>query len=116
MEYTIKNNIQDEPAFAWWIPFVMKKTASIISKAATKYWYCMHKFGIEIPKSVQHAIAIDEELGNTMWQGAIALEMMNIRIAFEEYEGDTKDLHDYEHILGHLIFDVKLGENFRRKA
>ena len=51
-----------------------------------------------------------------MWQDAIALEMKNVRIAFEEYEGDIKDLHEYEHISGHLIFDVKLGENFRRKA
>ena len=116
MEYDIKNNIQDEPAFAWWIPFVKRKTASIISKAATKYWDRTHKFGIEILKSVQHVIDIDEELGNTMWQDAIALEMKNICIVFEEYEGDTKDLHDYEHISGHLIFDVKLGENFRRKA
>ena len=38
MEYAIKNGIQDEPVFAWWIPYVKKKTAAIISKATTKYW------------------------------------------------------------------------------
>ncbi len=52
MDYAIKNIIQDEPAFAWWIPFVQKKRDSIISKATTKYWECTHKYGIEIPKSV----------------------------------------------------------------
>jgi hypothetical protein len=32
------------------------------------------------------------------------------------YEGDTRDLIGYQSIGCHLIFDVKLGENFRRKA
>ena len=44
------------------------------------------------------------------------MEMKNVRVAFEEDQGDISDLKDYEHISGHLIFDVKLGENFRRKA
>ena len=33
-----------------------------------------------------------------------------------EYKGDVKDLIGYQRITGYLIFDVKLGENFRRKA
>ena len=37
MEYAVHNNIQDEPAYSWWIPFVKKKPASIISKVKTKY-------------------------------------------------------------------------------
>ena len=116
MEYAICNQIQDEPAFAWWVPFVQKRHASIISKAKTKYWERTHKFGIEIPKDVEHARRIDEANGNTLWQDAIALEMRDNRIAFEVHEGDVSELKDYEHISGHLIFDIKLGENFRRKA
>eukprot|EP00980_Cylindrotheca_fusiformis_P019278 scaffold6593_cov83-Cylindrotheca_fusiformis.AAC.1 len=42
--------------------------------------------------------------------------MTNIRVAFEEHEGDPNDLIGYQEITGHLVFDVKLGENFRRKA
>ena len=67
MEYVISHKIQDQPAFAWWIPFVKSKRASIISKAATKYWDRTHKFGIEVPKSVKEAIRIDKENGNTLW-------------------------------------------------
>jgi hypothetical protein len=37
-------------------------------------------------------------------------------VAFEVYEGDTTKLEGYQEITGHLVFDVKLGENFRRKA
>ena len=44
------------------------------------------------------------------------MEMTNNRCAFEHYEGNTSELVAYEDITGHLIFDVKLSENFRRKA
>jgi len=36
--------------------------------------------------------------------------------AVAEYKGDVKDLIRYQRITGHLIFDVKLGEIFRRKV
>ena len=44
------------------------------------------------------------------------MEMKNNRVAFETYEGKVEDLIGYEEISAHLIFDVKLSENFRRKA
>ena len=43
-------------------------------------------------------------------------EMKNVKIAFEEYEGDVKDLVGYQKVKCHIIFYVKLGKNFRRKA
>ena len=98
MEYAIKHNIHEEPAFAWWVPFVKRKRTAIISKATTKYWDRTHKYGIEIPKSVQDAIRIDKENHNTLWQDAIAMEMKNLHIAFEVFEGDIQDLKDYEYI------------------
>eukprot|EP00978_Attheya_sp_CCMP212_P004834 scaffold10631_cov58-Attheya_sp.AAC.2 len=42
--------------------------------------------------------------------------MKNVWIAFEEYDGSPEELIGYEEITGHLVFDEKLGENFRRKA
>ena len=42
--------------------------------------------------------------------------MTNNRCDFEHYEGNTSELFSYEDITGHFIFDVKLSENFRRKA
>jgi hypothetical protein len=44
------------------------------------------------------------------------MEMRNVRVAFEEFDGDPNTLIGYTQITGHLVFDVKLGENFRRKA
>ena len=36
-EYAVASKIDDEPAFAWWVPYVLKKREHIISKAKAKY-------------------------------------------------------------------------------
>ena len=115
-EYAVRNGIQDEPAFAWWVPYTLKKRQRIISKAKTKYWDRTHKYGVRIPKSIQEAKQIDEENGDTLWMDAVRMEMKNVRVAFDAYDKDPDTLIGYTQITGHLIFDVKLGENFRRKA
>ena len=114
--YAVDRKIQDEPAFAWWVPHVLKKRAIILQKVKSKYWARTHKYGIRIPKNIKEAIAIDAENGDTQWTDAIKLEMRNVRVAFEEFHGDPQSLVGYTEITGHLVFDVKLGENFRRKA
>jgi hypothetical protein len=114
--YATDRNIADEPAFAWWVPYTLRKRKRILQKVKSKYWARTHKYGIRIPKSIKEAMEIDRELGNTLWMDAIKLEMQNVRIAFEEYDGDPNALIGYTQITGHLVFDVKLGENFRRKA
>ena len=44
-------------------------------------------------------------------------EMKNVRPAFEVFEKRKEDIPiGYQQIKFHMIFDVKLGENFRRKA
>ena len=43
-------------------------------------------------------------------------EMKNVRVAFEIYEGKIADLVGYQKVNCHIVWDVKLGENFRRKA
>jgi hypothetical protein len=70
-----------------------------------------------IPKSVKEAQAIDAENGDTLWWDAIMKEMQNVRPAFEKWEESKKDLPvGYQKIKCHFVFDIKMGENFRRKA
>jgi hypothetical protein len=52
-EYAIANKIDQEPAFAWWVKFVMRKRERIISKLQKKYWRTEYKFGVEQPAMKQ---------------------------------------------------------------
>ena len=116
-EYAISARISKEPAFAWWAPSVFKKRNRIITKTKSKYLLRTHKFGIEIPKSVMQARQIDAKCGNTLWWDAICKEMKNVRPALEVFEGGIEKLPSgYQEIKCHMIFDVKIGENFHRKA
>ena len=66
-EYAVQARVSEEPAFAWWAPYVLKKRNRIIGKAKSKYWLRTHKFGIKIPKTVEQARKFDKENGNTLW-------------------------------------------------
>jgi hypothetical protein len=68
-EYAVTKGINHEPAFNWWVPHVLKKLDRIISlvrKRTTHYLKRTHKFGIEVPKTVKEALALDPKIGNTL--------------------------------------------------
>ena len=115
-EYAIQMGIDKEPSFIWWVPYLIKKRTAIISKIKSKYWDRTHKYGIRIPKSVKEVFEIDQENKNKLWQDAIELEMKNVKVALELCETNPKDLMGYKHVGTHMIFDIKLGKNYRRKA
>ena len=116
VRYAIKHGIDKEPVFNWWVPYVTRKAKQIISKLKSKYWQRTHKYGIRIPKTVEEAYAIDRENNNAYLTEAIREEMEKIKGAVRIHYGTSKDLIGYQQITCHIIFDVKLGERFRRKA
>ena len=91
-EYAVSSHISEEPAFTCWSPSVLKKRNSIIAKTKSKYCLWMHKFGIEIPKSVLQVRQIDAKCGNTLWWDAICKEIKTVRPSFEVFEGDVHQL------------------------
>ena len=117
-EYSIAQEIDHEPAFNWWVNQVMNKRMRIISlvkKRSARYLKKTHKFGIEVPRSVAEAYALDETNKNTFWADAIAKEMKDVKPAFKKLEnGETVPI-GYQRVNCHMIFDVKM-EDFRRKA
>ena len=115
-QYSYQHKISDEPAFAWWVPHVINKRERIIARVKSKYWMKTHKFGIRVPKIVEEAKHLDQENGDPSWWDAICQEMKNVRIAFDTYDGDIYDLVGYQFVKCHKIFDIKMGENFLRKA
>ena len=58
-----------------------------------------------MPKTVQEALKLDKENGNTLWYDAITNEIKNVRIAFEERKGKENEIPPgYQKIKGHIIF------------
>jgi hypothetical protein len=119
-EFAVASRIAEEPAFAWWVPYTLKKRNRIIAKvkrAKSKYHLRTHKFGFKVPKTVEEAREIDLENGDNLWWEAIAKEMRNVRPAFQIWEKSQSEIPvGYQKIRCHMIFDIKLGENFRCKA
>jgi hypothetical protein len=92
---------------------VLRKRNRIIGRIGSQYWVRTHKFGVKIPKNVTQAVLFDKDNGNTLWRDAICEEMKNVRPALEVWEKDISDLPPgYQEIAWHMIFDVKMGENF----
>ena len=62
-------------------------------------------------------LQIDKENGDTKWWYASVQEMRNVRPDFQVHKGTKADLPiGYQQIKCHIIFDVKVGGEFRRKA
>jgi hypothetical protein len=71
-EYAVTQGIDHEPAFCWWVPHVLKKRDRIISAVSKRFHKRTHKFGIEVPRTVDDAIRLDRENGNTLWMDSVA--------------------------------------------
>ena len=106
-EYAVAQGIDHEPAFGWWVPYVLKKRDRIVASVSKRYHKRTHKFGFEVPKTVKRAKEIDLANGNTLWQDAIAKEMEAVRVAFEILHDGRAPPIGHQEIKCHLIFDIK---------
>ena len=52
-EYAVASHIDQEPAFAWWVPHVIRKKEAVMSKVKSAYWLTTHKYGIKYPKQLK---------------------------------------------------------------
>ena len=61
-EFAKARDIDDEPAFLWWMPYTLRKRDVIIGKVKV---HCIrritHKYGIELPKSISHSESLDKD-------------------------------------------------------
>ena len=113
-EYARARGIDTEPAFEWWVPHTQKKRQVILSALKKRIRKTTHKYGIEIPTSVEHAFDLDRKNGNNLWKDALEMEMYNICVAFEILEDGKTAPAGYTKASGHLIWSAKI--DFTRKA
>ena len=115
-EYAVANNIEEEPAFKWWVKDTLRKHNRIVSKVKAKYWRTTHKFGIEVPKLVTEAYTIDQKTGTRLWTDAIAKEMKNVRVAFEKLEGVLERKHTGNYSKSELLQILQLYFNAKAEV
>ena len=113
-EFARARGIADEPAFAWWVPYTLRRREIILAKIKARIRKTTHKYGIEIPTNIKHAFEIDKANNNTFWRDAVAKEMTEVGIAFEVLEHGEKAPKGWSKVTGHLVWDVKM--DFTRKA
>jgi hypothetical protein len=113
-EFAREKGIDQEPAFAWWVPYTLKKRNAILGAVKSRLRRTTHKYGIELPRNLAHAHLIDRNNGNTFWQDATAKQMFNVGISFEILDKGRRAPPGWTPVTGHLIFDVKM--DFLQKA
>ena len=113
-EYARARAIDDEAAFAWWVPYTLRKRDIILSSVKSRIRKTTHKYGIEVPTSLKHAFKLDEQNGDGFWRAATNLEMTNVGVAFQVLGENEKAPPGWSKVTGHLVFDVKM--DFTRKA
>ena len=113
-EFAKARGIDDQPAFIWWVPYTLRKRDVIVSAVKARTRKVTHKYGIELPTTVEEAYELDRRNGNDYWAKAIAKEMKNVGIAFQLLDENENLPVGWIKVTGHIIFDVKM--DFTRKA
>ncbi len=83
---------------------------SLVKMHSARYLKHTHKFGIECPKTVEDALDLDKQSGNTMWVDAIVKEMKHVQVTFGPLKDGIQPLNGC-----HMMFDVKMA-NICQKA
>lgn len=113
-EFVTSKGIQDEPAFAWWVPYTLKKRDRIIAAVKARTKKKTHMYGVEIPSTVKEAYELDIQNGNDLWRKLIEKEMKNVMVAFEIMEDDDQLEPGRKPVECYMVFVCKM--DFTRKA
>jgi hypothetical protein len=65
-QYAVEKDLQDKPAFLWWVPHILNNRHRIISSAMKRYLKRNQKFGIEIPMTWNDCVCQYKENDNTL--------------------------------------------------
>ncbi|CAJ1937304.1 unnamed protein product, partial [Cylindrotheca closterium] len=117
----IMMNVDDEePAFAWWVPYTLRKRDRVlkaVKRRAVKRQK-PEKFGIEVPgpgpRGVARAYELDAQNGTSHWNDALIKEVKTILPALKILKEDEDVPVGYQLIELMTVFDVKM--DLTRKA
>ena len=119
VQYAYKRGLEKNPAFKWTQKYArdenkLNEARERFVRTATKA--PKYKFGVEVPRSIKHALQLDKLNGNNLWKEAIEKELSQINEykTFKSVKDGVRIPSDYKRIPYHFVFDVKV--DLRRKA
>ena len=65
-DYSVAKGIDNKPSVSWWLPYTIKKRNFIIAAIKSHLKVATHKYGVEIPSSIEHAICLDAINGSQL--------------------------------------------------
>ena len=107
-EFSQSHDIYDKPDLFWWVPYTLIKIYHTIAAVTALVCRTTHKYGIEVPTSVDHAKRIDASNGNRLQKYAINKEMTNVEVTFEIPDEGKPAPVGWKKASGNLVFDVNL--------
>ena len=61
-EYARAKGISNEPAFAWWVAYTLRKREVILAVVKNRIRRTTHKYGIEIPRDLNMCMKLMQEM------------------------------------------------------
>ena len=83
VEFAKSIEIDGESASCWRVPEYLRSHDLIVAAINRRASKVSHKYGIEVPTSLGHAIDLDRGNKDKLWQDAINKEMRNVCVSFE---------------------------------
>jgi len=115
--YALKKKLLDTIEWTWVNDYIADTKSyhkMVIALKARANFGTKYKFGVEVPRSIRHAMELDKKNGNKLWEEAILKELTQL----DDYETfklvENEDLSEYQKIPYHFVFDVKF--DLRHKA
>ena len=88
VEYVVTSKIVEESAFAWWVPYTLKKRKLIIAKVKNEvleiHSSMLSKYGVCLPKNAEETSPIGKLTGTNFWENTLNKEMNKGKIVYVE--------------------------------
>ena len=83
-ECLVARNISYKPIFSWWVTLTLNKIDRIIDAVYSIVSKKTHKFGIEVPMSIEYAKRLETKNGDMIWQDSITKYMYQVFGSFQD--------------------------------
>ena len=87
---------------------IYSEYSCIIAAVIARTKRVFHKYGVQLPSTVQEAYEIDEGDGNTLWCDALNKGVEILKVAFDIFPNVKSPPVQYHKLSGHLIFYVRI--------